>query len=278
MKFDALKVNNTDSFAIKPRALKNYVFFINGEKFTSASERGLIIFLKDDNLQCRRAEKELIDYRRGNETMSTECYRSKPQYYDDDSSDEDVLRAIANRKEFSAFKAHYEEYKHEDVELVIIGSIGNTGSGFIYSSIMGEHSKAPAIYTVKTTAITLDEYKLLAKEYESDAKFETPDRNSLKYVKINNNYAFTGQSFSDSIKNEVYTSLSVAKEREKEIRKRVKKIVHGRVFNKVCSPEKLQMLKGCLMAIRKSKKMKTKDEMIDILIKDFAKYISQIDK
>lgn len=278
MKIDVLKINGTDSFAVKPRAIKNYVLFINGEEFTSDSKIGLIIFLKDDNLKCRQKGEELIDYRRGDEIMSTECYRSKPQYYDEDSSDEDVLRAIANRKEFSAFEAHYEEYKPEDIELVVVGSIGNTESGFISSSIMGKYSKAPAIYTVKTTAITLDEYKLLAKEYEFDATFEAPDRNSLEFVKINNNYAFTRNGFSDSIKNEVHTSLSMAKEREKEIRQSVKKIVHEMVFYKTCSPVKLQMLKGCLVAIRKSKKMKTKDEMIDILIKDFAKYISQINK
>jgi len=170
-------------------------------------------------------------YRRNEETMTVSEFDSKPQGYDEDSSEEEVLRAIANRKELKGFEPYYEDVLPQDVELNVVGHIKNTCSKFISCSLKRRYDDTPVIYKVDVLKVAMDEYLTLRTKHASHAKFAKPDRGYLEFVQINNSYCFEDcYPFGDWNYKRIYSNLKEAQNEEENIRECVRSVVNNAVF------------------------------------------------
>lgn len=279
MKINVLGLKNKKEVFIKSEYLNNnYKYYLNGNEIHWEILRDRFIISIEDKFQYLGRDEILVDYRKGNIIMSKEEYNSKPTYYDDEKSDEYVLRCIANKKELEGFVANYQEPILQDVELNIVGYIEDTKSKFISCTISGKWEfKELVVYTTYGSLIAMDEYNKLSKKYENHAIFEKPDRSYLRFVKINNNFAFDDMfPFSDRefIKN--FTTLDQATKEEENIRDTVKKYIDKQVFKENLTLIKSTAVLSQLKMIQKIKNKKNMDESINILIKDLTDYVSLI--
>lgn len=277
MSVKVLEIKGKNSYLIKEDRLSNYSYYLNGEEISKELIKFNFIISKDDKFQYNKKSQILVEYRRGDEVMSVEEYKSKPTYYFDDTSDEDVLRRIANKKELEGFEPVCKDSEIEDVDLNVIGFIENTGSNFIHSSISARWSNNEFLYTLFIANITIDEYKKLAIEYAGHAKFQEPDRGYLRFTKINNNYVFGDHyPFCEHKNSSVFYSLDEAKAEEANIRGAVRRRVENHVFSNNKTEYKNIQILSQLKTIKKLKSKKSMDELINVLIKDLQDYMSKV--
>lgn len=274
MKIKVIEVVGKDSFIVKAGELdQNTDFYINEELVHSELKRQGFKIKKSDVVKFLPKNKTLLGYEKGKKFLTIEEYKSKPQYYDGDSSEENVLRAIANRKELEGFEPKYKEIEFELVELEVYGSIIDTNSNFVNCGITGRWDKEPIVYTLDVNKITVDEYKKIRTEFSNHAKFEDLDRSYLRFAKINNSYCFGDRYPFTEIRNEkVFISLEKATEEEFNIRSDVRKTALRQIFPNNVNENKKIMIISHLKAIKKAKTKSTMDEMLQILISDLQDY------
>lgn len=145
MKIKVLEIIGKDLFLVKPGIIDNYVdIFINRNEVHSELKQKGFVFKSDDIIELRPRNKTIVEYKKGKRTMTTEEFNSKRTYYDSDSTEEETLRAIANRKEVEGFEPVYKDSEFEVVELDIYGKVEDTNSDFIKCSITDRWSSQGA--------------------------------------------------------------------------------------------------------------------------------------
>ena len=227
MKISVFKIENSESVII-PRTtrLNSYnKVFINGEEVREIPRD--LVLNTTDTFQYISSLPTVKHYKRGEEVMSCENYKSKKTYYDGYSTEEEILRALANKKELEGFEPVHEDKTPKDIELEIIGVLRKTGSPFILSSAQSSAwTKGKVVYRVLSGQIAMDEYNKLRNKYKGKANFEKPDRDYLRFVKINKNYVF-GDSwpFCESAGYSDHEDLTEAIALELTVRNKVRRIV-----------------------------------------------------
>jgi len=278
MEIKVLEIRDKNAFLIKKESLEHYLdYAINGEVVSLELKKSDLVIGFDDELTSLSKSKKITDYRRGDEIMSIEEFREKPQYYDEDSSDEHTLRAIANKKELSGFEPHYEEPTPEKVDLKVVGFIDDTCSEFISCSVTNKYSQEVVLYTLHGNRVSMDEYNILKEEYKDHATFNKPDRNYLRFAKINNSYAFyDAYPFGDSQYIEVFSNLSDAAKEEQNIRDIVKRQIRQKVFKENLTVTKNIQISYQLKLIKQMRDKNAMKEAIGFLINDIEEYIGNI--
>jgi hypothetical protein len=275
-KIEVIEIAEKEAYLVKSNRINTYnrSYLLNGNIINELVLKEGFVIDKNDKLQVISKSKELIYYKRENELMSVEEYKSKNTFYDSDSSEEETLRAIANKKKLKGYEPIYVDPKPIDVECDVVGFIIDTGSKFIESAINCKYSDKPVLFYTDAGEIAMDEYNKLRIKYSEHAMFEIPDRNYLRFVKINDNFVFSHfKPFGNADYRRSFTSLDDAKKEEAWARNEVKSIVEKNVFNKeITKTKKLQILDN-LRLIKRLKTLKSKDESIDVLIKDLSDYL-----
>lgn len=276
MKINVLEIKNKKGYLVKKGAIHNCEIFINDSKIDTTEMFTISI---NDKVTYKNNSKILVGYTRGKETMSTEEYRSKPQWYDNGASDENVLRAIANKKELAEYKPSYEEcIQKDDIEYKIIGVVEDTKSKHIACTICGQYSVHPIVYTTYGQGIAASEYRRLMEKYSDHADFEEADRDCLRFTKINSNYVFNdGFPFGDYHYRNTFISLVKAQEEEKNIRGKVRDTVKIAVFKNSLTKTKKTNLVSQLKMVKKLKTRKSMVETLNILIDDLSDYKTEIE-
>lgn len=271
-----LEIKGKKAYLISGKTLDGHLtFLLNGAIISNERKRDDIVINSDDKLQFLSSSKSIINYIRADETISVDEYESKPQWYDEDDSDEHVLSVIANKKELSGFEPNYKDPTPEDVELSIDGYIEDTGSKFISCTISGRYSKNPILYTTCGNRIAMDEYNILRNKHSDHAKFEIPDRSYLRFVKINNKYAFCDSyPFCDNQYRNTYSNIDKARAEESTIRLAVRNRMDRAIFSDELSEIKSIQFLSQLKAIKKLKTKKAMDAVLSILIDDVSDYIN----
>lgn len=279
MTIKVLEIIGKDLFLVKPGIIDSYIdIFINRNEVHSELKQKGFVFNSDDIIEFRPRNKTIVEYKKGKRTMTTEEFNSKRTYYDSDSTEEETLRAIANRKEVEGFEPVYKDSEFEIVELDIYGKVEDTNSDFIKCSITDRwSSQGASIYTLDENRISVDEYKKLKAKYSEHARFSDLDRNYIEFAKINGNYVFTNSMFSEKRNEKVYLDLETAQQREKEIREIIQNKVKERIFPESITSEKRLMIISHLKSIKKAKSKVVMDEMLQILIDDIQDYKKQIE-
>lgn len=279
MKIKVLEIIEKEAFLIKAFELSDYHdFYLNKNLIDNNAKKHEIVFKKTDTLEILPKQKEIIGYKKDDSFLSVEEYKSKPTYFDSDSSEEETLRAIANRKEIEGFEPVYKEIDFERVEIEIYGFIEDTNSKFIHCGITDRfNSKNPNVYILNENKIAVDEYNLLKDKYSNHGNFDNLDRNYIEFAKINGNYAFSRSDFSEKRADKLFAKLETAIQYEKELREKIQKIVKSRLF-----PEKIQDYKRLLIishlkAIKKAKSKTVMEEMLQILIEDLQDYKKEVE-
>jgi len=270
MEINVLKIiGKKESYLIKTGTIGSGKYLLNGYEVSDLLKNNDLVIAGDDKFEYLSSSRVLIDYKKGNKTISKEDYRSRSQYYDEDSTDEETLRAIANKKELKGFEARYEEPKPEMVLCKIVGIVEDTGSRFISCTITNRYNKVPLLYTIYPKKDSMDEYNLLAEKYSSEANFQEPDRPYLRFVKVNKNYIFGDcYPFGDYSYKKSSMYLKDIQEEEVNIRKLVRERVEKEVFCKNLTEIKATQILSQLRTIEKIKTRKSMAESIAILIGD----------
>ena len=275
MEVEVLQIEDTECFLVRGGVLsRSGVFAINGVGIDSmVQEQGFVVGVKD-NFTYTGPSKVLTGYRREDGAeMTIEDYKSKPRYHDEDSSDEQVLRAIANKKELEGFEPCYIDPLPVDVEFNIIGKVMDTGSVFISSSIQGRFSKAPVLYTVAIQKATMDEYNKLRDKYKDQAKFEIPDRSYLRFVQINRNYVFGDCRPFSECSDSSFSDIDKAVEAERSVREAVSKVVMKTVFPESLTGHKSQQLIDQLNIIKKASSRREMTRLLSEVIKGLRLHV-----
>lgn len=274
-----LSIRGTDSFMVRGGDLEpnHFKFKVDGVLLDSSMLRRDIVV--HDKVEYNSCSKTIVEYRKDGKIMSVEEFRSKPTYYNDESTDEEILRRIANKKELEGFIPVYEESCFKEMELDVVGYVEDTGSGFIGCTITTRYGKHPVVYTVYGREVTLDEYDRLSKEYSEHAKFEKLDRHYLRFVKINNAYAFGNYApFGDFEYQKSFSDLDKAKEYEAGIRKDVKDAVDKVVLkdkNGKISYFKAGQLLERLKLVRSLKTNASMKDSLGFIISDLEDYLDR---
>lgn len=274
MKIKVLEIIEKEAFLIKAFELSDYHdFYINKNLIDNNAKKREIVLKKTDTLEILPRQKEIIGYKKDDSFLSVEEYKSKPTYFDSESSEEETLRAIANRKEVEGFEPVYKEIDFERVEIEIYGFIEDTNSKFIHCGITNRfNSNNPNVYILNENKIAVDEYNLLKDKYSSHGKFDKLDRNYIEFAKINGNYAFSRSEFSEKRVDKLFANLETAIQFEKELRERIQKIVKSKLFPEKIQDDKRFLIISHLKSIKKAKSKLVMDEMLQILIEDLQDY------
>lgn len=273
MELDVIKYKNKEGYKVLKDNVTSYcTYFLNDVETKLISN---LIIPEDAVIKVRREGKILKEYRRGNEILTKEEYQAKPQSYDSYSSEEYTLRAIANRKELEGFQPFYELNPIEDVNIKIVGYVEYTGSNFISSKITSCWRTPSIDYVLYVNLVTMDEYNILKEEYKDQGKFETPDRRYLRFVKVNNKYAFSdGYPFGDYDYIRKYNTVEEAQAEEEKVRNMVRTAVINSIFPK--NTISLVKAEEILSQLKLINKLKTKLEInnaLNLVIKDLDNYI-----
>lgn len=275
MEINVIKYKNKEGYMILKESVNNYdTYFLDGVETKLINN---LVIPEDSVITVRRQGKILKDYRRDGEVMSIEEFRAKPQNYDSDSSEEFTLRAIANRRELKGFQPFYEQNPIEDVEIKIVGYVEYTGSKFIHSKITSNWRIPSIDYVLYVNLVTMDEYSILKEEYKDHGKFETPDRRYLRFVKVNNKYAFgDGYPFGDYDYIKKYDTLEEAKNEEEKVRNTVRSAVKAAIFpGNSTSIVKVEKILNQLKLINKLRSKTEINSALNIVIKDLDEYNSK---
>ncbi len=279
MKIKALEIIEKEAYLIKAFELSDYHdYYINRNLIDNKAKKHEIILKKSDSIEILPRQKEIIGYKKGDSFLSLEEYKSKPTYFDSDSSEEETLRAIANRKEIEGFEPVYKEIDFESVEIEVYGFIEDTKSKFISCGITDKfNTKNPNVYILNENKIAVDEYNLLKDKYSTHGKFSKLDRNYIEFAQINGNYAFTRSDFSEKRADKLFATLETAIQYEKELRLKIQKIIKSRLFPEKIQDDKRLLIISHLKAIKKAKSKTVMDEMLQILIEDLQDYKREVE-
>lgn len=279
MKIKVLEIIEKEAFLIKAFELSDYHdFYINKNLIDNKAKKHEIILKKTDSIEILPRQKEIIGYKKEDSFITVEEYKSKPTYFDSDSSEEETLRAIANRKEIDGFEPVFKEIDFEKVEVEVYGFIEDTKSKFIHCGITDRfNSKNPNVYILNENKIAVDEYNILKDKYSSHGKFSNLDRNYIEFAKINGHYAFSRSDFSEKRADKLFSKLETAIQYEKELRERIRKIVKARLFPEKIQDDKRLLIMSHLKAIKKAKSKNVMDEMLQILIEDLQDYKKEVE-
>ena len=270
---DALQIK-PNLFLVKRHFVTGFdaKFSVNGSEVLAHKKDSITV--KPGELECTYKRGILESYARGSEHMSIEDYKSKPQRHWEDSSDEEIIDAIANKKALSGFKPVYKSPQIEEVLFNVVGYISDTNSSFITcNSNADEYSKNQVVYDVDGSLIAMDQYKLLSEKYKDQASFEVPSRKYLRFTSINYNFAFDDVfPFRDCSYYASFTTLVLATEYEDKIRNAVTSVVTQAVFQTDLTEPKRLCLISRLQLVASLKSVQSKNESIDALIEDLKFY------
>lgn len=270
MKIKALKISGSNNVKTIPLSSTTFNVSVNGKAVTHDLSRVSVIFSLDDKLSARSCYEQIVGYERDGKVISSEEYNAKPIYYNEDSSESEVLRAIANRKEMSGFNP-VKIFIDEPVEFDIIGEIEDTKSLFITCNIGGTYAKNAILFTLDQVKIEFDEYLLMAEANKSHARFGKLDRKCLEYVQVNGSYPF-GRGFGERSPAS-YLSLADAQLSEERIRANVRNAVNGVIFKEEPTIFKASQLLARLELAREMADKSAKDSAMDTIIIDLSLYI-----
>lgn len=277
-KIKAIKVKGTDTVVIPMRAFRREeMFFVNGvEVSDELKEMEIAVSLKDE-LKFNSNEHRVVEYTDGDTTMTTIEYQALNTYYDEDSSEEKVLNAIKNRKKLKGFKQVLQKDPTVKVEIEIIGEIVNTNSKYIECFKNPRSSNGQTAFSVNGNRISMDEYMKLKDLYKHHGVMENPDRNYLRFTKINNTFAFGDvKPFGDNQYRAVFPTLEGAEEEERSVREAVKRVVDINIFKENFTVFKREQIINNLTTIRKSKNKLVMYRLVDMLIEDIREYNNHI--
>ena len=271
MKLKVIDVINSNSYYFKlPRWDRLYNgLYINGEKINDISLEIGFTFSKDDSVGYMPSSKELLHYEKDGKILSVDEYNAMPTYYDSDTPDEDVLVRISNRKKLEGYRPVYKELTIQPYELEVIGSIESTGSDFIFPSVSNQ--TMASVYLIDANNVSLDEYSKLSKKYSSSAIFEKPDRDYLRFTKVNKEYPFNDcYPFNERPNPVIFDNLDDARKEEDSIRSKVRERVMKCIGN--LSDEKRVSIISYLKNTKKAKTRESMIDMLDILIDDLSDF------
>lgn len=275
MQVKVLQIEDAQCFLVRGGTLtRSGAFTLNGVVVDSmVQEQGFVVGI-EDKFTHTDSSKVLTGYeRKDGAKVTIENYKSKPTYYYEDSSDAQVLRAIANKKELEGFEPCYVDPSPVDVEFNIIGKVMDTGSVFISSSIKNQYSKSPVVYTVHIQKATMDEYNKLLDKYKDQANFQTPDRSYLRFVQINRNYVFGDCRPFSECSDSSFSDIDKAVEAERSAREAVSKVVMEAVFPESLTCHKSQQLIDQLNIIKKVSSKKEMTRLLSEVIKELRLHI-----
>jgi hypothetical protein len=276
-----LQIKETGDWYLRPGDINHYIGgngFLDGVELRDNNNRYGMVISKDSKLQYETGKYNISHYENNGITMSKEEYDSKPTYYDEDSTDEETLRAIANKKEVQGFEAVYFKSELKDYKIEVLGYIENTTSSFITCTIKDQYASHPIVYTVHKNRITTDEYSVLAEKYKDQAKFEKLDRAYLRFNKVDGNFVFDDTyPFSEGEYNCVFTNLEDAQKKEEEIRILVRKAIEKHIFRKGLNDLKKTNIISYLTKVKKAKTRELANSMLDLLIDDLNEYKNNIE-
>lgn len=274
-----LEIRGADAYIVRPDIMdRNRQYLINGVMLNDSVKGIGFVFSSEDKVEFLSRYKVLVDYRRGDDILSVEEYKAQPQWYGDNSSDEEVLRVIANKKELEGFEPHEVDPTPEQVKLAVKGFVEDTGSIFIGCSVStSQYSSSPVVYTTYGNRIAMDEYLKCKEEYANHAQFFDGDRDYLRFNKINGNYSFgQGKPFGDYHYRETFLTLSEAQQEESMVRNAVRSVVKRAVFpSKGLTENRAVQTISTLRLIKKLKTRKSVDEALSVLIQDLDDYARQ---
>lgn len=275
-KIDVLEIKGKNSYIL----IKKYNDFdcihINRKSVKELPHGSIVQFSKKDTVEYLQKSDVLVEYRNGNKVMSIETYQSKPTYYGDNTSDSEVLRRIANKKELEGYLPIYKKPDFQPVELNILGYFEDTKSDFIESSITTD-SKPSVIFIISGRIVALNEWKRLKEEYEPHFKFDKDKNTSyLRFAQVNDKYVFSDyEPFGDSDYRKIFKTLEEAQEYEAKTRRAVRNCVYRIIKledkDKILNEFKAAQIVSRLQFIKKLSK-NSMIESIDILIKDLEDF------
>lgn len=276
-----LQIKETGDWYLRPGDINYYIgreCFIDGKKLVDNENRHGLVVSKNSKIQYETSKHEISHYENNGVIMSKEEFQSKPTNYNEESTDEETLRAIANRKELQGFKAVYVESKILDYNIEILGYIENTKSDFISCTIKDQYSKTPVIYTVQKNRITIDEYNVLSEKYKDQARFGKKDRGYLRFCQIDGTYVFGDTyPFTEGEYNCIFLNLEDAQRKEEEIRILVRKAIEKHIFRKGLNDLKKTNIISYLTKVKKAKTRELANSMLDLLIDDLNEYKNNIE-
>ena len=271
----AIQMDDSYLVSIYDLNLNYKKYFVNGLRVENMTNINKLVTLSvDDKVEFINDRREVDHYQHSDGAiMSIDDYKSKNTYYDEDSDEDEVLMAIANRKALQGYEAVYKEPVKEAVEFEVIGTVENTQSDFIDCSFRLAHTASAPIYTVYGGRIAMDEYLLLSNEYKEHAKFEKPDRSYLRFTKINNNFVFGDtKPFGDNPYVSVFKSLPDAQAEEQSIREVVRATVKRKVFPEELTDFKASDVISKLVLIKKNTSEPETYNLLNTLISDIEQY------
>ena len=280
MEVNVLEFKNGNHLVKSGELNRSFEFSLNGDKMVNVMRNNDLILSKDDVLCYIPRQNTIVNYIREGVSMSTDEYQSKPQYHDEENTDDEIIEAINNRRELEGFKPVYEKVEPTPVSINVVGFIEDTGSKFISCAIKcSQFTKVSNVYSISGRLISLDEYEKLSNEFSDHARFGTPDRPYLRFTKINGKYAFEDfKPFGDREYFETFTQLEDAKEAEEKTRERVRNKVNLAVFKNEITAYKNNQILTHLKIIKKTKTVKAKNELLYMLISDLSEYLMIIYK
>lgn len=269
----AAEIVGTNNLLIKSSRIPGNLY-LNGVLVDNKED---LFISNEDVLKIKLTRKKILHYQRDDEKISVEEYQSKPRHYPDGSSDEYVLRIIANKKELDGFKPVYDDDEYENAIIDKTKYIITTDSKFISCTPKNIYHDEYFIFTVFVNRIAMDEYEKLSKKHSDIADFEKPDRPYLRFVKINNDYAFRDcKPFGDSNYTSCFENLEMAKTEEEEVRKSVRDVVNPCIFKTGGTPFIIKSIISKLNAAKQCKIKKSSDEIVSAIIKELKYYCGRL--
>lgn len=284
--FEILKIENSDDntnqYFVYSWNFKNGYgnYFINGVELSNSVKQNGCLISDDTVITYIPNTRKISHYERDGKTLSVQEYNSKPQTYDCDSSDDETLKAIANKMELSGFTPVYTKIEPIIVSYKVIGFIPKINNKFTTCSISLANKwdkNKTGVFIVNTCNIANDEYMKLSLEYKNHAKFKKIGVNEkLEYVEVNDRYLHVDQYPFKNCVNKTFINYDDAIAEEKFIRDCIRTKIEERIFTQELKPFKTLQLIDRLQFISKVKTKEECDSLISILIDDLSDYYDRI--
>jgi len=276
---DVLEIVNSEQYLVQGYNFDSYTeYFIDGEKAPYKTLSNGFTIGKDQKISKLNNRTELSHYQRKDEVMPIEIWKSKPKSYDQYSKEEDVLTAIANKKELEGFEPVYKDCIPELMEFNIVGCIEDTMSKFIHVKASLKYRETASYYCIHPNYIAWDEYNKLSKQYEKFGAFNNDkSRKYLRFAQVNRSYVFGEYyPYTEGASQKDFNSLEEAQAEEHKIRQGVQRIVQNKIFGKELSDDHKLNIISKLSSIKALKNKSSIYDMIDVLISELREYKDNI--